>query len=97
MAFTSEISAIVDVTLSYCGYTIEDLAKNSTFEEVAFLCGSSPAKDSEWKDWQKEIRSNYELPGAHRGDEAFSENGISHGSSSHLREPAFPLGLRFQQ
>ncbi len=63
VAFTSEISAIVDVTLSYCGYTIEDLAKNSNFEEVAFLLWNLRLpKENEWKDWQKEIRSNYELP-----------------------------------
>ncbi|NUM89214.1 MAG: citrate synthase [Bdellovibrionales bacterium] len=63
VAFTSEISAIVDVTLSYCGYTIEDLAKNSNFEEVAFLLWNLRLpKEGEWKDWQKEIRANYELP-----------------------------------
>lgn len=34
---TTAISSIVDATLNYRGYVIEDLAKNSTFEETAFL------------------------------------------------------------
>ncbi len=37
VACTTGISSIVDATLCYCGYTIEDLAANSTFEEVVFL------------------------------------------------------------
>ncbi len=37
VACTTEISSIIDATLTYCGYTIEDLAANSTFEEVCFL------------------------------------------------------------
>ncbi|MBK9294634.1 MAG: citrate synthase [Oligoflexia bacterium] len=37
VACSTAISSIVDVTLTYCGYTIEDLAANSSFEEVAFL------------------------------------------------------------
>lgn len=37
VACTTAISSIVDATLNYRGYVIEDLAKNSTFEETAFL------------------------------------------------------------
>lgn len=37
VACTTEISSIVHATLCYRGYTIEDLAENSTFEEVIFL------------------------------------------------------------
>lgn len=37
IACTTEISSIVDATLCYRGYTIEDLAENATFEEVVFL------------------------------------------------------------
>ena len=37
VACTTAISSIVDATLCYRGYTIEDLAKNSNFEEVIFL------------------------------------------------------------
>ena len=37
IACTTSISSIVDATLCYRGYTIEDLAANSCFEEVVFL------------------------------------------------------------
>ncbi len=37
VACTTAISSIVDATLCYRGFTIEDLAENSTFEEVVFL------------------------------------------------------------
>jgi citrate synthase len=37
VACTSEISTIADVTLLYCGYTIEDLAAHCGFEEIAYL------------------------------------------------------------
>lgn len=34
---TTSISSIIDTTLSYRGYTIEDIAANSNFEEVCWL------------------------------------------------------------
>lgn len=37
VACTTSISSIVDATLCYRGYTIEDLAEHSTFEEVTYL------------------------------------------------------------
>jgi citrate synthase len=37
VACTTKISSIVDATLLFRGYTIEDLAANATFEEVIFL------------------------------------------------------------
>jgi len=37
VACTTGISSIVDSTLCYSGYTIQDLAENSTFEEVIWL------------------------------------------------------------
>lgn len=37
IACTTGISSIVDATLCYRGFTIEDLAENSTFEETVFL------------------------------------------------------------
>ncbi|MEZ4814678.1 MAG: citrate/2-methylcitrate synthase [Bdellovibrionota bacterium] len=46
VACTTAISSIVDATLCYRGYTIEDLAEHATFEEVAFLLwnGKFPTK-----------------------------------------------------
>ena len=37
IACTTGISSIVDATLCYRGYTIDDLAENSSFEETVFL------------------------------------------------------------
>jgi len=37
VACTTKISSIIDVTLTYRGYIIEDLAENSSFEEVIYL------------------------------------------------------------
>lgn len=37
IACTTDISYIIDATLTYRGYTIEDLAANSNFEEVLYL------------------------------------------------------------
>jgi citrate synthase len=37
VACTSSVSTIHDTTLLYRGYTIEDLAAHSSFEEVAYL------------------------------------------------------------
>lgn len=47
VACTTGISFIVGATLNYRGYTIEDLAANSTFEETTFLLWNNrlPKKD----------------------------------------------------
>ena len=47
VACSTAISFIVGATLNYRGYTIEDLAANSTFEETSFLLwnGRMPSKD----------------------------------------------------
>lgn len=37
VATTSSISSIIDDTLTYVGYNIDDLAENATFEEVVYL------------------------------------------------------------
>ena len=37
VACTTGVSSIVDATLCYRGFTIEDLAANSSFEEIVFL------------------------------------------------------------
>ncbi len=39
VATQSSISSIIDDQLTYVGYTIDDLAENSSFEEVVFYCG----------------------------------------------------------
>ena len=37
VATTSAISSIIDDTLTYVGYDIDDLAENASFEEVIYL------------------------------------------------------------
>jgi citrate synthase len=59
---TTKISSIQDVTLTYRGYTIEDLAANSTFEETVFLLWNDRLpKKEELENFQKEIWSNLNL------------------------------------
>ncbi len=63
VACTTGISSIVDATLCYRGYTIEDLAANSTYEEVVFLLWNNrfPKKD-EFTQFVKDLRQECVLP-----------------------------------
>lgn len=63
IACTTAISSIVDATLCYRGYTIEDLAENSSFEEVAFLLWNDrlPKKD-ELDEFKKTLSGQMDLP-----------------------------------
>jgi citrate synthase len=66
VACTTGISFIVGATLNYRGYTIEDLAANSTFEETVFLLWNNrlPKKDELTKlqaDLGKEMALDAEL------------------------------------
>jgi citrate synthase len=51
VACTTAVSSIVDATLCYRGYTIEDLAANATFEEVIWLLWNDehPTKEQSTK------------------------------------------------
>ncbi len=62
IACTTGISYIIDANLTYRGYTIEDLAENSSFEEVAFLLwnGHLPKTD-ELEVFQKNIYQSAQL------------------------------------
>ncbi|MCX7977585.1 MAG: citrate synthase [Bdellovibrionaceae bacterium] len=62
VACTTKISYIVGNTLNYRGYAIEDLAANSTFEEVIFLLWNDRLpKKSELESFQAELRSEMVL------------------------------------
>jgi len=62
VACTTRISSIVDATLCYRGYTIEDLAANSTFEEVVFLLWNNRLpKADELSSFAKELSSGMDL------------------------------------
>lgn len=62
VACSTAISSIVDATLCYRGYTIEDLAENSSFEEVAFLLwhGHLPTR-AEFQEFSQELLGYAEL------------------------------------
>jgi citrate synthase len=63
VACSTAISTIAGTTLLYRGYTIEDLAENATFEEVAFLLwfGRLP-KAEELERFERELRAAMPLP-----------------------------------
>ena len=62
VACTTAVSFIVDNTLLYRGYTIEDLAANSTFEEVTYLLWNDRLPNAtELAAFQKELGQNMSL------------------------------------
>lgn len=62
VACTTAVSSIVGNTLSYRGYTIEDLAANSTFEEVTYLLWNNRLpKKSELEQFKTELNKNMNL------------------------------------
>ncbi|WP_153736527.1 citrate synthase [Aquibacillus halophilus] len=65
IATESSISSIVDDQLTYVGYRIDDLAENSSFEEVVFLLlNKRLPKQDELKQFENELTSNMEIPDA---------------------------------
>lgn len=63
VACSTAVSSIQGATLNYRGYTIEDLAQNSTFEEVAFLLWNDRLpKADELKQFQQELVKEMTLP-----------------------------------
>ena len=62
VACSTGISSIVGTTLCYRGYTIQDLAENSTFEEVIWLLwnGELP-RANELENFKKELLENSKL------------------------------------
>lgn len=65
VATQSSISSIIDDQLTYVGYRIDDLAENSSFEEVVYLLWNLklPTK-SELDAFKAELASNMEVPEA---------------------------------
>jgi len=63
VATTSTISSIIDDTLTYVGYNIDDLAENSTFEEVVYLLWHRklPTK-KELEDLKNQLAENASIP-----------------------------------
>ncbi|MGE4233746.1 MAG: citrate synthase [Bacteriovoracia bacterium] len=62
VACTTRISSIIDTTLTYRGYTIEDLAEHGTFEEIVFLLWNNRLpKKEELDGLKKDLIKNMEL------------------------------------
>jgi citrate synthase len=63
VATTSSISSIIDDTLTYVGYNIDDLAEHASFEEVIYLLWHRrlPTK-AELDEIKKDLAENAELP-----------------------------------
>lgn len=63
VATTSSISSIIDDTLTYAGYDIDDLAANASFEEVIYLLWHRklPTK-FELDELKQQLSENTELP-----------------------------------
>ncbi len=62
VACSTGVSSIQGNTLSYRGYTIEDLAANSTFEEVTFLLWNNRLPSAaELEKFQKSLAAEYAL------------------------------------
>src|SRR3954463_2295662 len=63
VATSSSISSIIDDTLTYVGYNIDDLAENASFEEVIYLLWNLklPNKE-ELGELKQQLAENMELP-----------------------------------
>jgi citrate synthase len=63
VATTSSISSIIDDTLTYVGYNIDDLAENASFEEVIYLLWQLRLPTaSELKELKEQLATNMKLP-----------------------------------
>ncbi|RHW40722.1 citrate synthase [Neobacillus notoginsengisoli] len=63
VATTSSISSIIDDTLTYVGYDIDDLAENASFEEIIFLLWHRKLPtEAELDELKKQLSQEAELP-----------------------------------
>lgn len=63
VAAESKISSIIDDTLTYVGYDIDDLTENASFEEVVYLLWHTRLpKADELAELKKELAENAEIP-----------------------------------
>lgn len=65
VAAESKISSIIDDTLTYVGYGIDDLTNNATFEEVVFLLWNTRLPNAEeLANLKAELAKNMDIPAA---------------------------------
>ncbi|HDR7793395.1 TPA: citrate synthase [Bacillus luti] len=64
VATTSSVSSIIDDTLTYVGYNIDDLAENATFEEVVYLLWHRKLpNEKELAEFKETVSEYYKVPG----------------------------------
>ncbi|HDV4604150.1 TPA: citrate synthase [Bacillus anthracis] len=64
VATTSSVSSIIDDTLTYAGYNIDDLAENATFEEVVYLLWHRKLpNEQELAKFNEIVSEYYKVPG----------------------------------
>ncbi|MGU3440756.1 citrate synthase [Bacillus cereus] len=64
VATTSSVSSIIDDTLTYVGYNIDDLAENATFEEVVYLLWHCKLpNEKELAEFNEIVSEYYKVPG----------------------------------
>ncbi|CAM4095202.1 MULTISPECIES: citrate synthase [Bacillus] len=64
VATTSSVSSIIDDTLTYVGYNIDDLAENATFEEVVYLLWHRKLpNEKELAEFSETVSQYYKVPG----------------------------------
>ncbi|WP_100402125.1 citrate synthase [Bacillus sp. FJAT-42315] len=63
VATTSSVSSIIDDTLTYAGYNIDDLAENASFEEVIYLLWHRRLPtQAELDELKQQLADNYDIP-----------------------------------
>ncbi|MGC8228766.1 citrate synthase [Pseudobacillus badius] len=63
VATTSSVSSIIDDTLTYAGYNIDDLAENASFEEVIYLLWHRKLPtQAELDELKQQLSDSYDLP-----------------------------------
>ena len=63
VAATSSVSSIIDDTLTYVGYNIDDLAENATFEEVIYLLWHKKLPNkAQLEELTQQLADNAEVP-----------------------------------
>ncbi|EJS73428.1 citrate synthase [Bacillus cereus] len=63
VATTSSVSSIIDDTLTYVGYNIDDLAENATFEEVVYLLWHRKLpNEQELAEFKETVSEYYKVP-----------------------------------
>ncbi|KAB7684117.1 citrate synthase [Bacillus sp. B1-WWTP-T-0.5-Post-4] len=64
VATTSSVSSIIDDTLTYVGYNIDNLAENATFEEVVYLLWHRKLpNEKELAEFNEIVSEYYKVPG----------------------------------